>query len=70
MINFGLYIENSKGKRAFVGDEVKLELLVQGWMNKNKAYRITDIRVDGTVMLDDCIGQHISGIKDFIIVNK
>lgn len=28
MINLGLYIENSKGQRAFVGDEVKLDLLI------------------------------------------
>lgn len=68
MINLGLYIENSKGQRAFVGDEVKLDLLVQGWMSKDKAYKITDIRVSGEVMLDGCIGQHINGIKDFKVI--
>lgn len=52
MVNLGLYTINSKGQKAFIGDSVKLKLLVQGWMSKNKPYKITDIRPDGTVMLD------------------
>ena len=68
MVNLGLYITNSKGQKAFIGDSVKLRLLVQGWMSKNKPYKITDIRPDDTVMLDGYIGQHISGIVDFSLV--
>lgn len=68
MVNLGLYIINSKGQKAFIGDSVKLKLLVQVWMSKNKPYKITDIRPDGTVMLDGYIGQHISGIVDFSLV--
>lgn len=30
-------------------------------MGKNKPYEISDIRPDGTVVLDGYIGQHISG---------
>lgn len=68
MVNLGLYIINSKGQKAFIGNYVKLKLLVHGWMSKNKPYKITDIRPDGTVMLDGYIGQHISGIVDFSLV--
>lgn len=70
MINLGLYLENNDGKRAFVGDEIKLDLLVQGLANKDETYRITDIRADGTVIFDGFIGQHISGINNFRVVNK
>lgn len=68
MVNLGLYIINSKGQKAFIDDSVKLKLLVQGWMSKNKPYKITDIKPDGTVMFDGYIGQHISGIVDFSLV--
>lgn len=66
MISLGLYISNSKNQKAFVGDTIKLDLEVQDWMI-NEFYTITDIRPDGTVILNNCIGQHISGIKDFKI---
>lgn len=70
MISLALHIENNEGQRAFIGDEIKLDLLVQGWMNREGTYRITEIRPDGTVMLDNCIGQHISGITNFRVVNR
>lgn len=70
MIRLEAHIVNSKGQKAFIGDKIKLDLWVQGWMNKEEVYAITEIRVDGTVMLNTCIGQHISGIKDFQVVNK
>lgn len=66
MISLGLYIANSKNQKAFVGDTIKLDLAVQDWMI-NEFYTITDIRPDGTVILNNCIGQHICGIKDFSI---
>lgn len=68
MVGLCYAVVNSKGQKAFVGDKVKLDLLVQGWMSSNQVYTITDIRIDGTVMLDNYIGQHISGIKNFEIV--
>lgn len=68
MVNLGLYIINSKGQKAFIGNYVKLKLSVQGWMGKDKTYEISDIRPDGTVILDGYIGQHISGIVDFSLV--
>lgn len=56
MINLGLHIINSKGQKAFVGDEIKLDLLVQGWMSKEKVYTVTKIDLDGTVTLNNYIG--------------
>lgn len=70
MVNLGIHIVNSAGQKAFVGDEIKLDLLVQGWIDKNRVYTITDIRIDGTIMLNNYMGQHISGIKDFQIVSS
>lgn len=68
MVGLCYAVVNSKGQKAFVGDKVKLDLLVQGWMSNKQVYTITDIRIDGTVILDNYIGQHISGIKNFEIV--
>jgi hypothetical protein len=67
MVQIGaeFYIQNETGKRAKIGDKVYLDLLVHNWIDKNKAYTITDIRPDGTVVLDKCICQHASGIINF-----
>lgn len=70
MINLGLHIINSKGQKAFVGDKIKLDLLVQGWINKEEVYTITKIDLDGTITLNNYIGQHISGIKDFRVISR
>ena len=70
MISLGLHLENSKGKRAHIGDEVKLDLLVPSIKDKDHTYRITNILSDGIVEFDGHIGQHINGINDFRIVSR
>ena len=58
-----LYIENSKGKKAFVGSKVLLDSL-----DKNKYYTITDIDSIGIITLDNCIDKSLSSIRDFKVV--
>lgn len=67
MVQLGLFIKNKRGAKAFVGDKVKLNLLVQGWMSKEQAYQITEIKPEGTIQFNYSICQHISGIEDFSI---
>ena len=45
-------------------------MLVQGWVSKEKVYTVTKIDLDGTVTLNNYIGQHISGIKDFRVISR
>lgn len=71
MVSLGLFIQNSKDKKAFIGDEIKLDLLVQGgWLQRDKVYAIKDIRLDGTVVFNDDICQPISGINDFRVISR
>lgn len=70
MVNLGLHIENSKGKRANIGDEIKIDLLVPSVKDKEHTYRITNIKSDGIVVLDGIIMQPISGIKDFRVISR
>jgi hypothetical protein len=67
MVQIGMevYIHNELGQKAKVGDKVYLELMVQGWIDKDRPYTITEIRPDGTVVLNDCICQHSMGIVNF-----
>ena len=58
-----LYIENSKGKKAFVGSKVLLDSL-----DKNKYYTITDIDSIGIIKLDNCIDKSLSSVRDFKVV--
>lgn len=58
-----LYIENSKGKKAFVGSKVLLDSL-----DKNKYYTITDIDSIGIITLDNCIDKSLSSVRDFKVV--
>lgn len=67
MVKLGIHIVNSKGQKAFVGNKVNLDLLVQGWMTDDY-YKITEIRPDGCVVLNNCICQNICGIRDFKII--
>lgn len=69
MVNLGLHLENSKGKRANIGDEIKIDLFVPN-INKDHTYRITNIKSDGLVEFDGVIMQHISGIKDFRVISR
>lgn len=65
MVQLGLCIKNEHGETATVGDVIKPTLEVYNWVSKNQYVTITDISVDGTLMLDGYICQHISGIIDF-----
>lgn len=69
MIKGGLFIQNRKGEKAFVGTKVQLNLGAngQGFVNKSTGYLITDIRQNGVIELDKTIYLQANSIVDFKI---
>lgn len=68
MVTLKLCIVNSKNEEAVVGDTVIPYLYVQSILKFDKPHVISEIRADGTVVFDECLCQHISGINDFVVV--
>lgn len=67
MITSGVYIQNSKGEKAYAGDRVKISLLNKKSSTSDEICLITDIRLNGDVMLNGCVCQNVIGIADFSI---
>lgn len=60
-------ITNSNGEKAYVGDEIKINLLVTtGWGNEGTITAIDDDRI----VLDEMLVQPLEGIRDFKIIRR
>ena len=78
MVNVGKYIENSRGEKAFIGDEIKMHLYVKTALGDSG--RILDIReMNGDDAKEPMyeieydikgIIQPVAGIIDFDIISK
>lgn len=67
MITSGMYIQNSKGEKAYAGDRVKITLLNKAVNSPDDICLITDIRLNGDVMINGCICRNVMGIDDFTL---